>query len=138
MFCALQVKVAHNVRTMTHLKFEWDGDMYTWDLAKVGRCTLGYVIIFVTGYHFIHVLMRLWKELSGDKNVPLNADTSSSKNESLKCEDKNIKNSSRSIVNDNACDIDAHISSECPTSTVHNFDDNTNPKIARRENKKAR
>ena len=123
---------------MTHLKFEWDGDMYTWDLAKAGRCTLGYVIIFVTGYHFIHVLMRLWKELSGAKNVPLNGDTSSSKNESLKCEEKNIKNSSRSIVNDNACDIDDHMSSECPTSTVHNFDDNTNPKIARRENKKAR
>ena len=123
---------------MTHLKFEWDGDMYTWDLAKAGRCTLGYVIIFVTGYHFIHVLMRLWKELSGDKNVPLNADTSSSKNKSLKCEEKNIKNISRSIVNDNACDIDDHISCECHTSPAQNRDDNTKPNIARRENKKGR
>ena len=130
---------------MTHLKFEWDGDMYTWDLAKAGRCTLGYVIIFVTGYHFIHVLMRLWKELSGDKNVPLNADTSSeneeknsSKNEGLQCEEKNSKNFSSTIVNDSACNIDDHISCECTTSTVHNVDDNTKPKIARRENKKAR
>ena len=123
---------------MTHLKFEWDGDMYTWDLAKAGRCTLGYVIIFVTGYHFIHVLMRLWNELSGDKNVPLNADTSSSKNKSLKCEEKNIKNISRSIVNDNVCDINDHISCECHTSTVHKFNDNTKPNIARRESKKAR
>ena len=49
---------------MTHLNFEWDGDQYTWDLAKAGRCTLGYVIIFVTGYHFMHCVMRLLGDLT--------------------------------------------------------------------------
>ena len=49
---------------MTHLNFEWDGDKYTWDLAKAGRCTLGYIIIFVTGYHFMHCVMRLLGDLT--------------------------------------------------------------------------
>ena len=50
--------------SMTHLNFEWGGDKYTWDLTKAGRCTLGYVIIFVTGYHFLHVVMGLLKDLT--------------------------------------------------------------------------
>ena len=49
---------------MTHLNFEWGGDKYTWDLTKAGKCTLGYVIIFVTGYHFLHVVMGLLKDLT--------------------------------------------------------------------------
>ena len=54
---------------MTHLNFQWGDDKYTWDLTKAGKCTLGYVIIFVTGYHFLHVVMRLLKDLTEGKEA---------------------------------------------------------------------
>ena len=60
---------------MTHLNFEWDGDKYTWDLAKAGRCTLGYIIIFVTGYHFMHCVMRLLGDLTEARDAKTEEDS---------------------------------------------------------------
>ena len=64
---------------MTHLNFEWDGDKYTWDLTKAGKCTLGYIIIFVTGYHFLHVVMGLLKDLTEAKEENAKKDSKDGK-----------------------------------------------------------
>ena len=69
---------------MTHLNFEWGGDKYTWDLTKAGKCTLGYVIIFVTGYHFLHVVMGLLKDLTETKEEKAKKDSNDGKGEASK------------------------------------------------------
>ena len=69
---------------MTHLNFEWGGDKYTWDLTKAGKCTLGYVIIFVTGYHFLHVVMGLLKDLTEAKEEKTKKDCNDGKEEKSK------------------------------------------------------
>ena len=51
---------------MTYLTFEWNGDKYHWDLHKAGKCTVGYVLIFVTAYHVLHLLSALVRDMSGN------------------------------------------------------------------------
>ena len=68
---------------MTHLNFEWGGDKYTWDLTKAGKCTLGYVIIFVTGYHFLHVVMGLLKDLTEAREAKAKKDNINGKEKNV-------------------------------------------------------
>ena len=68
---------------MTYLNFEWNGDKYVWDLYKAGRCTIGYIIIFVTGYHFLHVVIRLMRDLNGVSEEDCKSKNNSDENKGL-------------------------------------------------------
>ena len=86
---------------MTHLNFQWGDDKYTWDLTKAGKCTLGYVIIFVTGYHFLHVVMRLLKDLTEGKEVKAQKDCTDGEEKSNIENNEKISNKNTSVETKN-------------------------------------
>ena len=86
---------------MTHLNFQWGDDKYTWDLTKAGKCTLGYVIIFVTGYHFLHVVMRLLKDLTEGKEVKAQKDCTDGEEKSNIENNEKISNTNTSVKTKN-------------------------------------
>ena len=86
---------------MTHLNFQWGDDKYTWDLTKAGKCTLGYVIIFVTGYHFLHVVMRLLKDLTEGKEVKAQKDSTDGEEKSNIGNNEKTSNKNTSVETKN-------------------------------------